>query len=102
VIGNNVWGFGPTFEDNQEQHVEQAQYPKWVQRAPDIGAVLCRNAAEEKELMDAWNAEQEANAKAAAEAAEKDAAAAKEQAELTLKNATNPGGDVNAGKGGKK
>jgi hypothetical protein len=60
-------------------------YPKWVQRAPHIGHVLCANAAEEKELMDTWNAEVEATAKAAAEAAEKAAAEAKAQAELTLK-----------------
>ena len=79
------------------------EYPKWVQRAPHIGAVLCLNAAEEKELMDAWSTEQEGKAEAAAKAAEADAAAAKEQAELTLKKAEPTlGGDVNAGKGGKK
>lgn len=60
-------------------------YPKWVQRAPHIGAVLCTSAAEEKELMDNWNAECEKNAKAEAEAAEKAAAEAKAAAELTLK-----------------
>jgi len=31
-------------------------YPKWVQRAPDIGAVLCLDEAEEKQLLDDWAA----------------------------------------------
>jgi hypothetical protein len=45
------------------------EYPKWVQRAPDIGAVLCLNAAEEKQLLDDWAAEQAGKAKAAETAA---------------------------------
>jgi len=32
-------------------------YPKWVQRAPDIGAVLCANEAEEQKLLSDWGAE---------------------------------------------
>jgi hypothetical protein len=64
---------------------QQNGYPKWVQRAPHIGHVLCTSAAEEKDLMDAWNAECEAIAKAETEVAEKAAAEAKAQAELTLK-----------------
>jgi hypothetical protein len=80
-----------------EQQVKE--YPKWVQRARHIGPVLCQDKAEEDKLLADWRAEQEAAALAAAEAAEGDAAAAKEQAQLTLKPANPPvGGDVNAGK----
>lgn len=96
MISQQVWGFGPTEE------LPVNEYPKWVQRAPHIGPVLCRNKAEEDQLLADWHAEQEAEARKAAEAAEAEAAAAKEQAELTLKPAAaNPGGDVNAGKKGK-
>lgn len=59
-------------------------YPAWVQRAPHIGPVLCQNAAEEKKLMDDWNAEQLVQAEAATEAAEADAEAAKQEAEVKL------------------
>lgn len=31
-------------------------YPKWVQRAPEIGAVLCLNEAEESQLLADWSA----------------------------------------------
>lgn len=31
-------------------------YPKWVTRAPGIGAVLCLDESEEKELLDDWAA----------------------------------------------
>ena len=29
-------------------------YPKWVIRSPEIGAVLCLNEQEEKDLLDVW------------------------------------------------
>jgi hypothetical protein len=45
-------------------------YPKWVQREPTIGAVLCLNEAEEKKLLDDWAAEKAAQAKAAEAEAE--------------------------------
>jgi hypothetical protein len=61
------------------------EYPKWVQREPDIGAVLCKNKAEEDKLMGDWAAEQVAKAEKVTKAAEEVAAAAKAQAELTLK-----------------
>lgn len=48
-------------------------YPKWVQRAPDIGAVLCLSEAEERKLLDDWAAEQTAGAAKAAAAAEAEA-----------------------------
>lgn len=60
------------------------EYPKWVQRSPDIGAVLCRNAKEEKDLMESWDEEQLAKAEEAAAEAETDAAKAKEVATLKL------------------
>jgi hypothetical protein len=37
-------------------------YPKWVKRAPDIGAVLVQNAEEEKKLLDDWKVTQKAQA----------------------------------------
>lgn len=43
-------------------------YPKWVQREPDIGAVLCLNEVEEKKLLDDWAAEKAEKAKAVEEA----------------------------------
>lgn len=33
-------------------------YPKWVQRAPYIGAVLCLNEEEETQLLADWEAQQ--------------------------------------------
>jgi hypothetical protein len=84
VIPSNVWGFGPTFETQEEQHMAN-EYPKWVQRDQNIGAVLCCNKAEEDELLGDWQAAKVAEAKKEAEAAEKDAAEAKAQAELTIK-----------------
>lgn len=44
------------------------EYPKWVQRAPHIGAVLCLDADEEQKLLADWKAERAAAAKTAAEA----------------------------------
>lgn len=35
-------------------------YPKWVQRAPHIGAVLVQDEAEEKQLLDDWKSQQAA------------------------------------------
>lgn len=61
------------------------EYPKWVKRAPHIGAVLCLNAGEEKKLLDDWEAEQLAKAEAEAAEAEKAAKAAEEAAKLQLK-----------------
>lgn len=63
-------------------------YPKWVQRAPHIGPVLCLNAAEEKKLLDDWDAEQLAVAQEAAAAAEQLAKDAKAQAEIVIKAQT--------------
>lgn len=63
------------------------EYPKWVQRTPHIGPVLCANAAEEKKLMEDWEAEQLAHAEEANKVAQAAAAEAKAQAELVLKNA---------------
>lgn len=40
-------------------------YPKWVQRAAHIGAVLCTSEDEEKKLLADYAAEQAATAKAA-------------------------------------
>lgn len=42
-------------------------YPKWVQRAPEIGAVLCLNEAEERQLLDDWATRNDAPAPQAAE-----------------------------------
>lgn len=61
------------------------EYPKWVQRAPTIGPVLCANAKEEKELLDNWDAEKLAEAEAATAEAQAGAAQAEEAAKLTLK-----------------
>ena len=62
------------------------EYPKWVKRAEDIGPVLCRNEKEERELLNSWDTEQEAIAQAEAEAAEEQAAEAKEAAQVALKS----------------
>jgi hypothetical protein len=43
------------------------EYPKWVQRAPHIGAVLCTNAKEEQKLLEDWELEQMAAAEEAGE-----------------------------------
>ena len=61
------------------------EYPKWVQRAPDIGAVLCINANEEKKLLDSWDTEQVNLAEAAVAQAQAEAEAAKEAAQVQLK-----------------
>ena len=61
------------------------EYPKWVQRDPSIGPVLCLNEKQERELLNTWDAEQEAKAQAEAEAAQKLAAEAKEEAQVVLK-----------------
>lgn len=45
-------------------------YPKWVQRAPYIGAVLCLNAKEEQKLLEDWELEQMAAAEEAEQAEE--------------------------------
>jgi hypothetical protein len=58
-------------------------YPKWVKRAPDIGAVLVLNAADEQALLDDWagvtDAQLTADQAAATQAA---AALAKANAQL--------------------
>jgi hypothetical protein len=61
------------------------EYPKFVTRATGIGPVLCLNAAEEKKLLDDWDAEQLAKAEEAAAAAKAEAVAAEEAAKLVLK-----------------
>lgn len=60
-------------------------YPKWVQRAPGIGAVLCNNVKEEQKLLEDWDAEKLKEAEAAAAEAQADAKEAEEGAKLTLK-----------------
>lgn len=61
------------------------EYPRWVQRDRDIGSVLCCNEKEERELLKAWDTEQEVKAQAKAEAAEKLAAEAQEAAQVVVK-----------------
>lgn len=63
-----------------------SDFPKWVQRAPDIGPVLCANQKEEDKLRSDWDAEQLAKAEAATAEAQADAAQAEEAAKLTLKS----------------
>lgn len=63
-----------------------SDFPKWVQRAPDIGAVLCANQKEEDKLRSDWDAEQLAKAESATAEAQADAAQAEESAKLTLKS----------------
>lgn len=62
-----------------------SEYPKWVQRAPHIGAVLCQNAKEEQTLLGDWDAEKLAEAEAAAAEAQAGAAQAEEATKLSLK-----------------
>ena len=59
-----------------------SEYPKWVQRAPHIGAVLCLTSEEEKALIEDWEnlAVKEAEDKLAKALAEAEAA----EAEATL------------------
>lgn len=64
--------------------MNEAGYPKWVQRAPHVGPVLCLTAAEEKHMLDDWNAEQVKAAEEAKAKAEAEAKEAKEAAELVL------------------
>ncbi len=61
------------------------EYPKWVQREAHIGPVLCRNAKEEKDLIDGWEQEKLEAAEAEAAAAQELAAKAKEEAQVVLK-----------------
>lgn len=65
--------------------MSNGEYPKWVQRDPSIGPVLCRNEKEERELLNAWETEQVEKAEAEAEAAKKLAAEAEEAAKIALK-----------------
>lgn len=37
---------------------EEVAYPRWVQPDPNIGAILCRNAAEEAEVLSDHKARQ--------------------------------------------
>lgn len=60
-------------------------YPKWVQRAPGIGAVLCQNAKEEAKLLEDWDEEKLAEAEAATAEAQASAKEAEEGSKLTLK-----------------
>lgn len=62
-----------------------SDYPKWVSRSPEVGAVLCLNEAEEKQLWDNWNAALLKEAEEATAAAKAEAEAAKEFATVTLK-----------------
>jgi hypothetical protein len=60
-------------------------YPKWITRAAGIGPVLVLNAAEEKQLLDAWDTEQLTKAEESAVAAKAEATAAQEAAQVVLK-----------------
>ena len=60
-------------------------YPKWITRAPGIGAVLVLNDAEEKQLQDDWDTEQLELAEKAAADAKAAALAAEEDAKVVLK-----------------
>ena len=60
------------------------EYPKWVQRTPDIGPVLCRNAKEEQKLLEDWDEEQLVKAEEATAEAQANAAEAREVASVTL------------------
>lgn len=62
-------------------------YPKWVQRAPDIGAVLCLSEADEKKLLSDWADEQLEKEEAATKLVQAEADAAKEAAQIALKTA---------------
>lgn len=66
--------------------MSQPEYPKWIKRSPQIGAVLVTSAAEEKQLLADWDAEQLAKAEEAAAEAQAAASAAKEEAQLALKS----------------
>ncbi len=46
-----------------------SEYPKWVQRDPNVGAVLCLNKGEEDKLLADWEAEGKHKADAEAKAA---------------------------------
>ena len=63
------------------------EYPKWVTRAPGIGPVLCLSEKEERELLNAWDTDQEEKAQAEADAAQKLAAEAEAAAKVELKKA---------------
>lgn len=65
--------------------MSNGEYPKWVTRAEGIGPVLCRSEKEERELLNAWDTEQEEKAQTEADAAQKLAAEAKEEAQVVLK-----------------
>lgn len=60
-------------------------YPKWITRAPGIGAVLVLNEKEEKQLQDDWDTEQLELAEKAAADAKAAALAAEEDAKVVLK-----------------
>lgn len=64
-----------------------SEYPKWVQRAPHIGPVLCSNAKEEEKLLEDWAEEQLEAAQEAAAQAKAFAQAAKEVTQVQLKPA---------------
>jgi len=49
------------------------EYPKWVQRAPEIGAVLCLSLDDEQALLDAWEIECQGVADAQAKAVDRKA-----------------------------
>lgn len=61
-------------------------YPKWVQRAPDIGPVLCLTPEDEKQLLDDWNGAALKEAEDALAKAQASAAEAKAEATLVLKH----------------
>jgi len=59
-------------------------HPKWVQREPTIGAVLCMNQAEEDALLLDWEEQKLATAQAEAAAAQAAAQGAQRQSEITI------------------
>lgn len=59
-------------------------YPKWITRAPGIGAVLVQNEKEETKLLEDWETEQLALAEADAATA-KAAVTAEDESKVVLK-----------------
>ena len=60
-------------------------YPKWITRAPGIGAVLVQNEKEEQKLLEDWEVEQLELAEKDAADAEAAAQAVKEDTKVVLK-----------------
>lgn len=59
-------------------------YPKWITRAPGIGAVLVQNEKEETKLLEDWETEQLALAEADAATAKAAALVVEDDTKVTL------------------